>query len=232
MISIVIPVLNEEANLKELLPLLLDRAHDVSQLQIVVVDGGSEDNGYAFAKAFKQQHNNLITLQPGRGRALQLNAGSRAATGSILYHLHADTRPPQDYDKYIREAVEKGKAAGSFRLRFDYAHWWLWLASFLTRINHKAARGGDQSLWMRSNVFDDLNGYSEEYGVCEDVDLINRIYDSYGFTVLPHQVVTSARLYRRHGVFKLQYHFYMIYILKKLGRSPQHIHKYYKQHIA
>ncbi|HCY82348.1 MAG TPA: glycosyl transferase family 2, partial [Xanthomarina gelatinilytica] len=43
---------------------------------------------------------------------------------------------------------------------------------------------------------------------------------------------TSARRYETHGIWKLQYHFWAIYVKKWFGASPDELYKYYKKHIA
>ena len=81
-----------------------------------------------------------------------MNAGAKAATGSILYFLHADSFPPKNFDQHIINEVEKGNSAGCFRLKFDSNHWWLRLASWLTQFRWRACRGGDQSQFITKKI--------------------------------------------------------------------------------
>ena len=50
-LSVIIPCLNEERNLKELLPFLIAEGKALIE-EIIVVDGGSLDNSMAVAKSF------------------------------------------------------------------------------------------------------------------------------------------------------------------------------------
>ena len=126
----------------------------------------------------------------------------------------------------------KGNLAGSFRLKFEHNHWWLRLASWLTQFSWRACRGGDQSQFITKALFNDIGGFNESYTIYEDNVLINELYTRKQFVVINKKIKTSARLYERHGVWKLQYHFWTIYIKKWFGASAEDLYNYYKKHIA
>ena len=161
-----------------------------------------------------------------------MNTGAKAASGSILYFLHADSFPPNRYDQLILNEIEKGNQAGCFRLKFDSKHWWLRLASWLTQFSWRACRGGDQSQFITRQLFEDIGGYDESYIIYEDNVLINELYARKAFVVINKKIETSARLYRKHGVWKLQYHFWTIYVKKWFGASADDLFAYYKKHIC
>jgi len=52
------------------------------------------------------------------------------------------------------------------------------------------------------------------------------------FVVINKKIKTSARLYQKHGVWKLQYHFWTIYVKKWFGASADDLFSYYKKYIA
>lgn len=224
-LSIIIPVLNEEENLKVLLPYLKKNAFDANE--IIVVDGGSQD-----ATSLIAQNEKAKIIASDKGRAKQMNAGAKVATGEILYFLHADTFPPKGYDTLIKEVVNAGKSAGCFRMKFDSHHWWLRLAGWFTRFNWKICRGGDQSLFITKSLFEKIGAYDENYLIYEDNVLIAELYNRNTFTVLQKAVITSARRYEEKGVWRLQYHFWRIHLMKRLGHSPDRLYEYYKEFIA
>jgi len=232
-LSIVIPVLNEEATigkLLETLPALLTRP---DECEIIVVDGGSVDQTRSIAiRKAERLRVTIHWLESDKGRAIQMNYGASFAGGDILYFLHADSLPPKGFDQYIYTAVSDGKKAGCFRLKFDKAHPLLQFSGWFTRFNWKFCRGGDQSLFITRSLFDQLDGFNERYKVYEDCEFINRIYSAAGFTVLKGHVVTSARKYQANGTWRLQYHFTLIHIGKWLGRDPEELYRYYQRHIA
>ena len=228
MISIIIPVLNEAKTIEKLLFHLIDCSQLQNISDIIVVDGGSKDGTPDIVKNSGLRVK-LITSQ--KGRAKQMNAGARVATGNIYYFLHADSFPPLNYDTLILDEIKKGNNAGCFRLKFDNNHWWLRLASWLTQFKWRACRGGDQSQFITKALFEDIGGFDESYIIYEDNILINELYKRNEFVVINKEIKTSARLYERHGIWKLQYHFWAIYVKKWFGASPDELFSYYTKHI-
>lgn len=228
MISIVIPVLNEAETIEHLINHLVDRADLKNISEIIVVDGGSTDGTQ---NIIKQLDLRVKLMSSDKGRAKQMNAGAKASKGSILYFLHADSFPPPNYDNYIIDEIKKGNNAGCFRLQFDNNHWWLRLASWLTQFNWRACRGGDQSQFITRALFEDIGGFDESFIIYEDNILINELYKRNEFVVINKKIKTSARLYERHGIWKLQYHFCAIYVKKWFGASADELYKYYKNNI-
>ncbi|PKG49993.1 MULTISPECIES: TIGR04283 family arsenosugar biosynthesis glycosyltransferase [Olleya] len=229
MISIIIPVLNEAEHITELLYHLIDNASLNTIQEIIVVDGGSTDNTVSIINTLGL---NIKVLHSEKGRAKQMNIGAKASKGDILYFLHADSFPPNRYDHLILEEIKKGNNAGCFRLQFDSKHWWLRLASWLTKFSWRASRGGDQSQFITKALFNDIGGFNETYTIYEDNILINELYKRNEFVVINHKLKTSARRYEKHGIWKLQYHFWVIYVKKWFGASAEDLHHYYKKHIC
>ena len=229
-ISIIIPMLNEAEHIGKLLQHLIENAKQKDQIELIVVDGGSTDNSVEIVETFTQT--NIKLINSSKGRAKQMNIGAKAATGTVLYFLHADSFPPKHFDQFILNEIQKDNHAGCFRLKFDSNHWWLRLAGWFTKFNFKTCRGGDQSLFVTKALFNKIGGFDESYIIYEDNIFISQLYDCNQFIVINSPITTSARLYKKHGVFKLQYHFWMIYLKKWLGASAKDLHMYYKKHIS
>jgi hypothetical protein len=117
-------------------------------------------------------------------------------------------------------------------MQFDSTHWWLQLASSFTQFPWRACRGGDQSQFITRALFDSIGGYDESYIIYEDNILINELYARKQFTVINKKLRSSARLYRKHGVWKVQYHFLRIYVKKWFGASAEELFGYYKEHLS
>lgn len=233
-ISIIIPILNESENIGSLLSCLIENSNPKNIQEILVVDGGSKDGSQEIVTHFMQTKNlpHLTLINSVKGRAKQMNVGAEKARGEILYFLHADSYPPQDYDQFIINEAKKGFLAGCFRMKFDSDHPILKFSQWFTRFNYKCCRGGDQSLYILECVFKKLKGYDENYIIYEDCEFINRIYDIVPFKVMPETITTSSRRYNKNGTWKLQYHFTVIHLKKWLGASPENLSSYYFKNIV
>jgi rSAM/selenodomain-associated transferase 2 len=257
-ISIIIPVLNEEAKIGKLLEHLLANSSSKNVSEIIVVDGGSSDQTVNIVNAFSNVENsrskkafhfidtriikkeasalenfktNILSLNSKKGRAKQMNWGAKHAEANILYFLHADSFPPNSFDDLIINEIQKGNEAGCFRMQFKSNHWWLKLASWFTQFNWRPCRGGDQSQFISKSLFNSIGGYDESYLIYEDNILINKLYARNQYVVINEKIKTSARLYKKHGVFKLQWIYFNIYIKKWLGTSAEELCSYYKSKI-
>lgn len=227
MISIIIPVLNEEKIIGSLIGELKSRESGFVE-EIIVVDGGSTDRTVEEAK----KSGVTVIRTEERGRARQMNTGARQAQGAILYFLHADSRPPEQFDRKIKETVvDKGYDAGCFRLQFDDDHPLLTFYAWFTKFDLNLFRFGDQSLFIGKKLFDKIGGYAEELVVMEDNEIVRRIKQLGTFKVLPSSVVTSARKYKDNGVLKLQLIFTVIYVLFYLGFSQEFLVDFYRRSV-
>lgn len=225
-ISIVIPVFNEADNILTLIDSLYENSTGFVH-EILVVDGGSSDGIIELLKSDKR----VQLLKSKKGRAKQMNYGAQKAKGDILYFLHADSFPPEDFDLLIVLYLQKKHLAGCFRLKFKSRHWWLQLAGWLSSINHISGRGGDQSLYVESKLFRDLGGYNEDYIIYEDIEFIKRLYGKpqTRFKVIKKPILTSARRYEKTGVWKLQKVYFQIYFQSLLGAGPEKLYEHYKK---
>ena len=111
-LGIVMPVLDEAGTLSPRLRAL--QALRRRGVQLVVVDGGSQDGTPAIAR----EHADLVLSAP-RGRAAQMNAGAAACPAEVLLFLHADTALPDQADALVRRAARDPSAWGRFDVRID-----------------------------------------------------------------------------------------------------------------
>ena len=169
-LSIVIPALNESANLARLLP---DLAAHEREAELLVVDGGSTDDSQAVVARVGA----VRWLSAPRGRAGQMNAGARAAQGDVLLFLHADTTLPAGAGAAIRAALaDPAVVGGRFDVRLDSRRRLLavvgWLMNRRSRLTGICT--GDQGIFVRRAVFEALEGYPD-IPLMEDVELTRRL---------------------------------------------------------
>ncbi|MFT2009577.1 TIGR04283 family arsenosugar biosynthesis glycosyltransferase [Pontibacter sp. 13R65] len=211
-ISIIIPTYNEAEGIQQLISYLLKAGKDKVR-EIVVSDGGSTDQTQALAA----EAGAIVVPSPKKGRAAQMNAGAQVATGELLYFLHADTYPPAKFAQLLTGSHSSGYGAGCFRLQFNDDHWFLKANAFFTRFDVDSVRFGDQSLFIRKDLFHSIGGFREDLVVMEDQEIIGRIRKVTHFKLIPVAVTTSAKKYRENGVYRLQAVFFLIWGLYYLG---------------
>jgi len=226
-ISIIIPVYNEVEHIQSTLLYIESVLSKTVAYEIIVVDGGSVDG----TKEKINPTETILLIESPKSRAKQMNAGAKVATGNILYFLHCDSEPPENFDLAIQKQIEKGKRAGCFRMKFDLNHPLLMVSQWFTRFNHISCRGGDQSLFVCKKLFDTIGGFNEDFVIYEDNEIIERLYAKKQFIVLPQYVITSARKYKKNGIWRLQYHFGIIHLKRKLGYPITNLQAYYKKNI-
>ncbi len=199
MISLVIPTLNEAGVISTLMMQL--RRQSLKDMEIIIADGGSADDTVALAKDLGAK---VVLSEPGRGK--QLNAGARAATGSILLFLHADsslTSDTQIADALARFCEEKDEVAGHFPLSFAGDKKTVSRLRFFeekTRLNRPGTFNGDQGLLIRAETFFDLNGFWERLPILEDQEFAERYQRTGRFITLPAVIKTSARRFQDEGI--------------------------------
>lgn len=222
--SIIIPVLNESENLKELLPIFFNHRRS-ADFEVIVVDGGSKDNsvGISFKLGAKVMMSALCS------RACQMNLGSKEASGDILYFVHADARVLDSFFEDIMEAVNKGVPAGCFAYSFDSNSPLLKLNSWFTQFNGLLSGGGDQTLFIKREVFEELGGFDEYYCIMEDFELTRRLKKKYSFNVLPKKITVSARKYEANSWLRVQVANLIVFILFFFKTPPSKLKELYSK---
>jgi rSAM/selenodomain-associated transferase 2 len=223
MFSIIIPTYNEADQIAHTIN-QANAANAGHKAELMVVDGGSSDNTIELAS----QCGATIIKSERKGRAAQMNTGAAAAKYNLLYFLHADSIPPDNFTSQIMEAHSKGAGSGCFRLKFDYDHWFLKANAWFTRFDVNAVRFGDQSLFVTKEVFEKAGGFREDLVMMEDQEIIHRLKKHGSFKVMPDCVITSARKYLDNGIYRMQLIFYRIWAMYYLGYSQQQMLKVHR----
>lgn len=226
--SVIIPAYNELRHIGRTIGEVRGRAGAQSEIEIIVADGGSTDGTPAAAR----EAGASVIRCARKGRAVQMNEGAAAATGRVLYFLHADSIPPDGFDRLILDQVGRGNTAGCFRLEFDWNHPILDGYAWFTRFDINAFRFGDQSLFVTRRHFAEAGKFREDLAVMEDNEIIRRLKQAGPFVILPQKVITSARKYRENGVIRLQAVFTLIYLLYHLGVRQEKLVQIYKRCIG
>jgi rSAM/selenodomain-associated transferase 2 len=227
MLSIVLPVLNEARNLGRLLPQLT--AH-TSAVEIVVVDGGSDDDTVDVVARWPA----VRLVSSDRGRARQMNAGARAASGETLLFLHADTQLPRSFSEAIaRTLTDPQVVGGRFDVQFDNPRWPFRMIAALmnARSRWSGIATGDQAIFVRRTVFEAMGGY-RDIPLMEDVELSRRLKHVGRLACLRQRVTTAARKWERDGVIHTVALMWALRFLYACGVSPARLHAWYYPALA
>jgi rSAM/selenodomain-associated transferase 2 len=206
MISVIIPVYNEEKVLPGTLQALFAQP---GKFETIVVDGGSTDRTCAFVSGLAISPQSSVLgavrlLTAPKGRASQMNAGAKQARGEWLLFLHADTVLPAGALQRLNEMENDSTIqAGGFMHQFSGDDWRLRFISFLD--NFRCVRSriiyGDQALFVRRALFEQLDGFPNQ-PILEDVAFCERLIRVTQPLLLPSAVVTDARKFVKMGIWR------------------------------
>jgi len=222
MISIIIPILNEEKAIGTLLEHLKTQE---GEFEVIVVDGGSEDRSVEIARQFAP----VICAPPGR--ASQMNAGAQMARGDILLFLHADTYlPPQALQTIAHVLSDPHVVGGRFKVRLDNPRLIYRIIAGGINSRDRLTKGftGDQAIFIRKSTFEELGGY-QNFPLMEDLDLARRMRRWGKVVQLPLAVTSSARRWEQNGVWRTIFLMWMLRALYLLGVSPGILKRFYDE---
>ncbi|MCB1836414.1 MAG: TIGR04283 family arsenosugar biosynthesis glycosyltransferase [Alcanivoracaceae bacterium] len=193
-LSIIIPVLNDASALAALLA-SLQAVRDL--VEIIVVDGGSTDASGEMAERYAHR-----VLHTAAGRAMQMQAGAQAATGTWLWFVHADSvlspsllaemQQLPEHVQWGRCDVQFDDARAVFRMIAFFMNWRSRLTGICT---------GDQGMFVRRELFARIGGFAS-LPLMEDVELSDRLKKQAGLHCPATPLVTSARRWQAHGVLR------------------------------
>ena len=225
-LSVVIPTLNESGSL----PGALDSVFRVPEVsEVLVVDGGSTDGTEALARA-----RGCRWIPSARGRGLQCRVGALAAKSDVVLFLHADTWLPSGAGRAIEAALEGSAISnpvvgGAFRKRFRDAPWcmrgarfrsWLWFQLTCRPF-------ADQAIWVRRSALESVGG-CPDLPLMEEFELVRRLRNVGRIVLLGEVVSTSARRFRRRGVFRTYLLMARILAAHAAGTPPDELRRRYE----
>lgn len=143
-------------------------------------------------------------------RAYQMNRGACQARGEVLVFLHVDTKIELQDLWIIHQALKENPAldklplvGGAFRFALDSVSWKARVVEWGVRLREWIFRlpYGDQALFMRRSVFEEIGGYPE-VPLLEDVLLVRAIKKRGRLLFYPRPAITSARRWEKQGYLK------------------------------
>lgn len=225
-ISVIVPVFREAKTIKAFLE-IVQTVFPAPGHEIIVVDGHPEGDTLAAVSLPR-----VKKIRSGRGRARQMNRGAAIAKGEILLFLHADTFLPDAAPELIKNVLSRDKdlVGGAFSLGIDDDRLPLKIIEFFANLRSRITRApyGDQSIFLKKDYFDRVNGFSE-IPIMEDLELMTRIRKKgHRIHILKQKSVTSSRRWKKEGIAVCTLRNWLIRILYHLGIPADRLAGYYK----
>src|SRR5205807_9463282 len=209
-VSIIVTVCKEAVLIR---PFLRHLSEQALGAEIIVADGGSTDGTGDLVWGLCNQF-----VVSKRNRAIQMNAGARAAHGDVLWFVHVDAEVPWGCLGEIEQIMDDPTVAGGFfrirlprsfiyRLTDSFAHY----AGVLLRM-----RCGDHGLFCRRIAFLDVGGFPE-VPLMEDVEFFRLLRRRGRVICSQKRILASPRRYERVGRVRLTLAYGLIAILYIFG---------------
>jgi succinoglycan biosynthesis protein ExoA len=234
-VSVLVPVLNEEAYLGDAAPRMLAQRFD-GTIEFLFIDGRSTDGTLRVLEELAAVDPRVRVLDnPRRSTPLALNIGLGAARGEVIARMDAHTRYPPDYIARGVERLRRGDAAhvSGPQVPQGVGRWSRRVALALSsrlgtgeaHFRHLSAGeievdSGFTGLWWRSSL-EEQGGWDEDWHNDQDTELAARIRAGGGRIVcLPEM---AAYYIPRDSIGRLarQYWRYGFYRAKTSGRHPE-----------
>ncbi len=193
-VSVVIPTLNEQAGLPVCLGALFEGVSAGVIRELIVADGGSEDDTLQIAEDAGAE---VVRCATSRGG--QMRAGAAKAQGEWLLFVHADTVLSGGWSAAVEGHLQHMDVAGYFALRFEkgglagrFVAGWANLRSRWFGLPY-----GDQGLLISRQLYDKLGGFAD-IPLMEDVAMARQL-GRLRLARLDVRASTSPRKYQAQG---------------------------------
>jgi rSAM/selenodomain-associated transferase 2 len=218
-LSIIIPVLNEADHLDEGLARLFSLSWVVDNCEVIICDGGSQDNSLEIARRYSCRIEHSAA-----SRAIQMNQGAAVAQGRHLLFLHADSILPADLDRLF-----PGDARwGHFRLRLDNEAFVYRVIELAVNLRSRVTRvaGGDQGLYFARDFFQSLGAFPS-IPLMEDVAICKLARREAGPEIIESPMHSSSRRWQNNGVLKTIVLMWSLRLAYCCGVDPVRLHRIY-----
>lgn len=194
-VSVVIPVRNEERFISECLDSLLKQTYPKDQMEWIIVDGKSDDSTWEVLESYRSLNPELIILasNPQKTAPCAMNIGIDASRGKYIVRLDAHAEYPTDYIEKCVHYLETDDAdnVGGLAITRGKTPLGETIAKMLSSpfgVGNSQFRIGGKSGYVdtvpfgafKREVFETLGGYNERLVRNQDNEMNHRIRSNGG----------------------------------------------------
>jgi len=139
-ISIVIPLLNEQDNLEEIIFRLKSQFQKLNNFtfEIIFIDDGSTDNSWKIVEKISSENDNIFGFKLSRnfGHQLAITAGLEKSSGDAIIIMDADLQDPPEVILQMIEKWQKGFKVvyGKRKMRKGESRFKIWTAAVFYKL--------------------------------------------------------------------------------------------------
>ncbi|WP_288679692.1 TIGR04283 family arsenosugar biosynthesis glycosyltransferase [uncultured Brachyspira sp.] len=220
-VSIIIPTLNEEKNIENLLNNLKSLKGD---FEVIFSDGGSLDKTLDIIKDF----GDCKIIKSDRGRARQLNNGAKESNNDILFFLHADSFIEENVLIKIEDFIKNGNKVGCLKIKFDSKKILMNIFAILSnlRVKYRNIAFGDQGIFIEKKLFEDI-GMFDDIPIMEDYKLSIKLKNVFPIKYIDSYIISSSRRFEKNGILKTALLMQKLQYMFRIGVSTDKIANIY-----
>lgn len=240
LVSIIVPVLNEEKILESTLKNIKKQTY--KNYELIVVDNGSTDKSVEIAKKFADK----LLFEEKKGSINAMVKGFENAEGDILVTCDADSLYPKNYLKKIVNTFCKNENIVAIYGPFKFiengkiSNFFVWLgyviSDFFSKIFTKTYIVGAANFAIRKDVYKKVGGYDTKSNLAsQDFRLAKRLAKFGKVKFIPSLIVyTSNRRFKEQGTVFSLFHAFRLWAdvafnINKIKYDSYYTHKYYQK---
>jgi glycosyltransferase involved in cell wall biosynthesis len=217
--SVVVAAHNEGPQISSALK-RLRQISSTSPMELILVDGGSDDGTIAAARPWTD----AVVELPAPNRGAQWHAGARAATGDLLFFLRADTQPPgnwqQALERFWLATPTQGVAAAGFSVDYGGGAGLRLLSAWSNARVRGGMIGADHGVCTTPEIYEAVGGFPS-FPELEDFEFSRRLAARGRVHLLGDVIHAAARRLRSQGVARYASRRLWLEARYRMGAKPE-----------